>query len=247
MANFIEGPAIGPSDVAAGVPPVGLPPAGGGKEIYFDSSAARAAYLEGNALGNQGGAEQYETASPSEVTPSQPENHTTTNEHPVDEEIMRAAASGKPLTPDLIARLPPPFATRPPGGGFQPPVFTPHPAQRDLSRLGAAELTGLTVRVGRGIVASVNFTGGEPRAKHWARLLRFIEIAAEESDDDAPEPETTPRPRGATTANGSAEASGLPRSAERRKRQNVRGAAKSPELAGNHAGGQRGTGEDPGA
>jgi len=203
MPDFISGPMLGPEQLAAIMPGT---PAAGGKEVYYDSSAARAQFYE-----QMGGSAPApgSIAVEAEMPGRQPFNEpapavtvSAANDPPVDDAIVRAAAEGRPLTPAQIASLPQssPQAFTPPPTMMraQPPVM-PQPRLEQQPRPIDPRLeqpVGLVVRVGRGVTATVSFSG-EPNKKHWARLLRFIEIAAEELDDE-PTPEETARPAGFT-------------------------------------------------
>ena len=161
MPQFIEGPPIGISQLPGADLAAGLRD---GNSVYYDSTAARAAYYEqASGVNNQ--------LPPIEAVPQ---------DEPVDPAIIAAAASGQAPSAETIAKLQQlarvqePWTIPTP----RPPVqLPPAPAFHSPS------LEGLSVRVGKGIVATVTFQGGEPEPKHWARLLKFIEIQAE--DDEA--------------------------------------------------------------
>ena len=215
MPQFIEGPVIGPGSFVS--QPVGVTP-GGAKEVFYDSSQARAAYYE-----QQSGVMEQGSAA---VTPeavveagepwAAPGGGLESVDEGIDAALLRAAANGSLLTEDLIRRLP--------GGTPQPPRRGRPPRQMEAAVAPYTDdsKVGLTVRVGKGIVASVSFSGGEPTKRHWARLLRFIEIAAEELDDDEPETEAA-RSGGIAAVMGSLEEAGvegergLPRALGRRR------------------------------
>ena len=195
--GYIEGAPLmlSPGDIArinAGGGPGGPPGGGGGREIFYDSSADRAAYIE------QFGAPPGIEIPASEIANLPPPVPPVTNEPPVNDAIMRAAVEGRPLTPEMMQQMPPPFMQNPPQqarpsrAAQQPPPFMlqqPGLNQQRRPIDPTLEHPGLVVRVGRGITATVAFSA-EPTKKHWERLQRFIEVMAEETED-GPEPEWT--------------------------------------------------------
>jgi hypothetical protein len=80
MAQFIEGPLLGPDSLNAGAG-VSM---GTGKEILYDSTAARASYFDQQFNGGVSGA-GVDALAPVEVVPA---------EEPLDPALMAAAAGG---------------------------------------------------------------------------------------------------------------------------------------------------------
>lgn len=243
MADFISGPTLRLSAEQIAGLTGGVPSADGGKEIYIDSSAARAEYFEAMSGPPPG----YEAPPAAPVAePMQAPTIDPASDPGLPPNVLAALRDGKPLTPEMMTEMPPPFPTRPPTmlkpNGFpaqsQAQPYSPAVVGSQPPARGFPETPGLVVRVGRGMTATVTFSG-EPAKKHWERLQKFIEVAAEEIED---EPENLEEslvrrgiipplnsfvPREQTDAGG-------PR--RRRKRQDA-ASATEPADAGAHHGG----------
>jgi hypothetical protein len=246
MPQYVDGPMITPDSVARGVPQMS---AGGGKEIHFDSSALRAQY-------DGGGNPQMDVTNPAYVpeivTGPTPTPQQLAENIPAD--VLEAAANGKPVTPEMIARmrgLTPVKTATDVGRAFSAPLFTSQPQPTAVE---------LTIPVGNGVTARVTFTS-QPARIHWRKLIRHLEIEAAPPDADEDEYERQERTRLEAApkepdlialaeaalrrqANGNirpepagASQPELPRPVKRRKRKNVSGAAEPGQLARDPASG----------
>lgn len=156
MPDFVSGTPIGPEHLAAHGTLTHSP--GGAKELHVDSSAQRSAFE------SQFGpvqADQPGDASAEEILPP---------------DIMAAMAAGKPPTPTALATLAASVA-RAPANSARTRGLAPIPA------ILADESVHIMIPLGGGITARIAFSG-EPKARHWKKLIRHLEIEA----DSEPEP-----------------------------------------------------------
>lgn len=166
MAQFIEGPAVTRDMINLGMPSRSV---GGAQEIHYDSSQMRAAY-ESSANGGM----------PTEAGPvmgPMPGMGGPNVELPVDMEgldpaILKALTAGQPPPANLMPgpKMPMPAPMPPtPQGGYAPP---------------SPAATVMTLPLGGGVTAQVIFTGKTPKARHWQRLIKHMQIEAEEMEAD---------------------------------------------------------------
>jgi hypothetical protein len=164
MPDWVSGPMIGPEALAVGIP--GVSP-NGGKEIYVDSTAVRSAYERGG-LDPASYAIDVTSQAPSDaqrrIEANAPEA--------LPQELIDAMRNGQPPPAHVMPTL-----TQPPR--VLPSPFSPPPAQAPLS--GAVEMM---IPVGGGVTARVMFVGGVPSSRQWLKLIRHLQIEAEEEPSD---------------------------------------------------------------
>jgi hypothetical protein len=148
---------IGPEALAVGIP--GVSP-NGGKEIYVDSTAVRSAY-------ERGGLDPASYAT--DITPQGP---AAAAPEALPQELIDAMRNGQPPPAHVMPTL-----TQPPRP--LPSPFSPPPAPVPLS--GAVEMM---IPVGGGVTARVMFVGGVPSSRQWLKLIRHLQIEAEEDPSD---------------------------------------------------------------
>ena len=176
MPQFIEGTPIGPEIIAAAGQIVTTP--GGAKEIHINSAAQYSQYASMVGAGTDVTDPNFTPqliegpAAISAAAPSQPEL--------LPPEVMKALMSGNPPPQNLMPQAVPTPAAR--------PVFPSSQHAPDVQL--KANAIELRVPVGGGIVASVTFSG-EPKAKHWKRLLAHIQIEADPDNEFQEETITT--------------------------------------------------------
>jgi hypothetical protein len=155
--------------------------AGGGKEIHFDSSALRAQY-------DGGGTAQVPVTDPAYVpeivTGPTPTPQQLAENIPPD--VLKAMANGGTPSPEslrlMMSQNLQPVNNRGVDGGpapFQPPFMRP---PQNMMERSAVELT---IPVGNGVTARVTFTS-QPARIHWRKLIRHLEIEAEDADESVP-------------------------------------------------------------
>lgn len=125
----------------------------GQKEIHFDSTAARMAYESGG----MSMPDAYPQAEYREVPPEALAD--------LPSEVRDAMVNGQPPPPHLMPKL----ALPPP----QTPAF-------GRPRVQSPALVELVIPVGSGVTAHVEFQGGIPSGQHWRKLIRHLEIEADE-------------------------------------------------------------------
>lgn len=168
MPQWIEAPTVTPDAVARGVSTMSP---GGGKEIYFDSSSQRAQY-------DSAGAPQVPVTDPAyvpEIVTAAPSPEALAQTLPPD--VLKAMANGGTPSAESIRAL---ITSQPPKivSTAQPVYGAPSSAAVEL-----------TIPVGNGVTARVTFTA-QPAQIHWRKLIRHLEIEAEETDDERAKRET---------------------------------------------------------
>lgn len=183
MPDFVSGPTIGPESLAAAGNV--RTTAAGGKEIHIDSGILRSQYEAGGAQVTDPNFSPALIEGRPAIGDAVAADSTAELMSP---EMMRAVMSGQPPDPKLMAQIATP-AARPVQA--RPMLHGPvRLAEQRPESYGPIELR---VPVGGGIVASVTFSG-EPKAKHWKRLLAHIEIEAD-PDNEFEESVETPATR----------------------------------------------------
>jgi hypothetical protein len=151
--------------------------AGGGKEIHFDSSSLRSQY-------DAGGAPQVDVTDPAYVpeivTGAQPTPRQLAENIPPD--VLKAMANGGRPSDESLRALAMGGAII---GANIPPVTIPN--HFPLPR-AASSTVELTIPVGNGVTARVTFSG-QPARIHWRKLIRHLEIEAEDADETIAPPQ----------------------------------------------------------
>jgi hypothetical protein len=165
MAQFVDGPPIGPGMTPA------TPPSGP-TEVFIDSSAVRAAYYQ------QFGATAVATSEPVQTEePAVQEVRTiSVPDEAIPAEVLAAMRAG--AAPSIAAATHMANIAK----SFQgPPRIQqmPHGTAPHYSTPVAPANASMTLPLGSGVSVELRFIGGEPTPAHWRRLLRHLEIEAE--------------------------------------------------------------------
>ena len=208
---------------------------GGAQEIHYDSGQMRAAYE----AGNHGGVPAAEPMGPMISGMGGPNVELPVEMGALDPEILKALAAGEPPPVNRMPqpnRVPAPIAQVP--SNFAP-------------QGGAQSSTTMILPLGGGVTAQVIFTGRVPKARHWERLIKHMQIEAVEMEADHAEAEREAADEAAAAAVLRQALEGLaaqrnmvianagsgggsedpPRSVKRRVRKNERGVATSAPLS----------------
>ncbi len=257
MPQFIEGPPITREAINLGVPSRSP---GGGTEIHYDSSAMRSAYE----AGNNGGAPMSPPAAA--VMGPMPGMAGPNVELPVDmgdldPEILKALTGGQP----------PPLNKMPPVGSPVGRGPAPNASSIYQPTQPTQQYTTMLLPLGGGVTAQVVFIGKVPKARHWQRLIKHMQIEAVEVEADHAEAEREAtdaaearellaralndlgaQQRAASRNDGSGldrpvrSEPELSRPLKRRVRKNERGTPEPPELAGDPESSAGSSSEDSG-